>query len=111
MVMSKDQRRKIDELFHSALARDPSERATWLAAACEGDDELRRNVEDLLQAPALAPNTQLGHYRIVERVGAGGMGVVYKATDTKLDRLVALKVVRPELLHDGWNAKPARWRR
>ena len=51
-------------------------------------------------APAFAPNSQLGHYRVLDRIGAGGMGVVYKATDTKLDRLVALKVVRPELLDD-----------
>ena len=73
MVMNEDQRRRIDELFQSALARDPAERKTWLAAACEGDDEVRRNVEDRLKivgggdpreilndsqpAPALAPNT------------------------------------------------------
>src|SRR5438132_3809768 len=50
--------------------------------------------------PAFAPNTQVGYYRILERIGAGGMGVVYKATDTKLNRPVALKIVRPELLQD-----------
>jgi eukaryotic-like serine/threonine-protein kinase len=47
---------------------------------------------------SLALNTQVGHYQILDRIGAGGMGVVYKASDTKLDRLVALKVVRRELL-------------
>jgi serine/threonine-protein kinase len=45
------------------------------------------------------PNTQLGAYRIEERIGAGGMGVVYRAVDSKLGRSVALKVIRAELLH------------
>ena len=51
-------------------------------------------------ATELANNDQLGSYRIEVRIGAGGMGVVYRATDTKLQRSVALKVIRPELLHD-----------
>jgi serine/threonine-protein kinase len=45
-------------------------------------------------------NTLVGAYRIEECIGSGGMGVVYRATDTKLGRPVALKVIRAELLHD-----------
>src|SRR5215831_1436660 len=45
-------------------------------------------------------NGQVGAYRIEERIGEGGMGVVYRAIDTKLARSVALKVIKPELLHD-----------
>src|SRR5690242_13963070 len=48
----------------------------------------------------LVPNSMLGQYRIEERIGAGGMGVVYRAVDTKLARSVALKLIRAELLHD-----------
>jgi Tol biopolymer transport system component len=112
--------RRIQDLCHAALECDAVQRDGFLAAACEGDDDLRREVESLLvyagradeflgastiQAVALAMvgnprasliGRQLGAYRVVEFIGAGGMGEVYRARDTKLQRDVALKVL-PEL--------------
>jgi serine/threonine protein kinase len=46
---------------------------------------------------ALLPNSTISHYRIVSRIGAGGMGEVYLAQDTKLDRRVALKILPVEV--------------
>jgi tetratricopeptide (TPR) repeat protein/predicted Ser/Thr protein kinase len=114
--MNPDRWRRVKEVFHLALDRAPEERPPFLANACEGDDELRAEVERLLIAhvnagsfietspvaglaqqsgPVTATLTgrSLDHYRVGRLIGAGGMGEVYAARDTDLDREVALKVV------------------
>jgi len=105
---------QIESLFQEALGRDPAERNAWLREACQGDSDLRREVASLLanhqaatefkpwaaaaaaeliDGPAsLEPGQCLGPYRIECFLAAGGMGAVYRATDTRLHRQVAIKV-------------------
>jgi eukaryotic-like serine/threonine-protein kinase len=55
-----------------------------------------------MEQPGLFSGQRLGHYHIEGQLGAGGMGVVYRAFDTRLDRPVAIKVLRPEtVLEEG----------
>ena len=49
----------------------------------------------------IAPGARLGQYEIVSQIGGGGMGVVYKAQDTRLKRQVAIKLLPPELTRDA----------
>src|SRR5262252_2997968 len=55
------------------------------------------------RAQALEPGTSLGPYRIAEQIGAGGMGVVYRAIDTRLNRMVAIKLIAPDSEGGGRN--------
>ena len=107
--------KRIEEVYHAAVVRAPAEREALLEGACAGDDALRREVEALLavstegrlDTPALAvaahmvsdpaasalTGRRIGAYQIHARIGAGAMGEVYRARDTKLGREVAIKVL------------------
>ena len=126
--MTSDRWREIERLYHAALAREPGERAAFLIGACGADDALRREVESLFDyqsraegfmeqpavagrlasavrrfAPAPAPGRFVGRtfgsYDLQALIGAGGMGEVYRAVDTRLNRTVAIKTL-PEHLSD-----------
>jgi len=112
--------RRMNELFHLALDRNESERGRFLDEACGSDTALRAEVQSLLDAhsrvggfmevpaamvaadsPVVAPPpVNIHQYRIDGVIGSGGMGVVYLAYDTKLERKVALKAISPQYSHD-----------
>jgi TolB-like protein/Flp pilus assembly protein TadD len=117
--------KQADELAEEALKRSPAERAGFLNEACAGDEELKRVAESLvaydsraasfLEEPAFKPSATLieadraesligrriGHYEIISRIGRGGMGEVYLARDTSLDRRVALKLLPADFMTDA----------
>jgi serine/threonine protein kinase/Tfp pilus assembly protein PilF len=123
--MTPERWKKIGEIYHAALELSPSQRDSFLDGACAGNEELRREVEsliaaeghagDFLQAPALKDAAEIltpeesptlvgkkfGNYRILSRLGVGGMGEVYLARDNRLNRQVALKLLPSVFTNDS----------
>src|SRR5438477_2767625 len=120
---------RVEEIFHAALDQEPDRVGAFLDAACEGDELLRRKVEALLaslqragafietpvagiatritengQADLLIGRT-IGHYKISESIGTGGMGEVYLATDITAGRKAALKLLPARFTSDAERLK------
>ena len=124
-LMKPQRLQRIDEVFQLALDLPPERWSSFLAAACGQDCDLRAEVESLLTAHQEAGNfiagsasdvatellesdwqrpTQVGQYKIERPIGAGGMGRVYLAEDSRLRRRVALKLLPVEFCKDRQRA-------
>ena len=125
--MADDNWQKVREIFDSALQYKPEERRKFVHEACGVDKTLIAEVESLLssldgaegfmETPAVAEVAGVieadtkklecgkcfGHYEIIEQIGAGGTGEVYLATDKKLDRQVAVKILNQRFSQDKSN--------
>src|SRR6476620_6106584 len=119
----------VEEIFHAALDQEPDRVGAFLDTVCEGDEVLRRKVEALVashqragsfiettvagittriieneQADLLVGQT-IGHYKISKRIGTGGMGEVYLATDVTAGRKAALKLLPTRFTSDAQRLK------
>jgi len=117
--------RQVEDLYHAALELPPAEREAFIKESCGEDKELRREVESLLAVERSSNNffdqpplslaaemfsqketqgslagKEISHYKIIRLLGAGGMGEVYLAEDTKLHRQIALKILTSQFETD-----------
>ena len=119
----------IEEIFHAALDREPDQLNAFLDETCAGDEVLRANVEALLASHRQAGNfietpvaslaasivkngradvlmgQTIGHYKISKRIGSGGMGEVYLASDISAGRKAALKLLPTQFTGDAERMK------
>ena len=125
-MLASDRWARVRGLLEEVVDLSPDGRRNYLADACKDAPDVREEVESLLRAhdaagafleparasssdaegapsdrvPALEPGTRLGCFEIISTLGAGGMGEVYRARDTRLDRSVAIKVLLAEFAAD-----------